>query len=184
MWLRRPLKFPENKSSPAGYCLNGYPVGIQERCVYAKGKCQGASRKYQGPGSRGSHHPVVAVTSYFSDPYPGEDKLTIVIVEPNQADCMYRTATADDGKLPPVTGDMATIMARLACGEPCTIGGEILWILGNPLGKNQRVISGERGVVTLGLVWRLCREKSCSGCADSLDWTVNSGFFVFPQKEI
>lgn len=119
-----------------------------------------------------------AVTGYFSDLYPGEEKPTIVIVEPDQADCMYRTAAANDGKLHPVTGDMATIMAGLACGEPCTIGWEILRdyadhfvsvpdtiaakgmrILGNPLGKDQRVISGESGAVTLGLVAEIMQRE-------------------------
>ena len=50
----------------------------------------------------------------------------ITIVEPNRADCLFRTARANDGKLHNVTGDMNTIMAGLACGEPCSIGWPVL----------------------------------------------------------
>lgn len=66
-----------------------------------------------------------AVTGFFSNIYK-EKKPIIVIVEPAKADCLFRTAKADDGKLHNVTGDMDTIMAGLACGEPCSIGWNVL----------------------------------------------------------
>lgn len=66
-----------------------------------------------------------AMTGFFSNLYK-EDKPIIVIVEPAKADCLFQTAKADDGKLHNVTGDMDTIMAGLACGEPCTIGWNVL----------------------------------------------------------
>ena len=46
----------------------------------------------------------------------GERKPLIIIVEPNKADCIYRTAR--QGSLQTVGGDMDTIMAGLACGRP------------------------------------------------------------------
>ena len=98
-----------------------------------------------------------------------ETKPTIVIVEPNKADCIFRTAEADDGRLHIVTGAMDTIMAGLACGEPCSIGWEVLKntashfiscpdaaaalgmrILGNPAGNDSRIISGESGAAAFG----------------------------------
>ena len=111
-----------------------------------------------------------AITGYFTNMY-GEDRPIITIVEPNKADCVFRTAEADDGKLHFVTGDMDTIMAGLACGEPCSIGWEILSryadnfiscpdyvaakgmrILGNPAGSDQKIISGESGAAGVGCV--------------------------------
>ena len=110
-----------------------------------------------------------ALTAFFRNVYGFEPK--IVIVEPDKADCIYKTAKADDGKLHFVTGDMDTIMAGLACGEPCTIGWDMLKygadafiamddlyaatgmrILGNPAGNDTRVISGESGASTFGAV--------------------------------
>lgn len=93
----------------------------------------------------------------------------IIIVEPEKADCFYKSAIA--GKVEPVTGELTTIMAGLACGEPNPLGWEILkectdvfvsvpdWItargmriLGNPLKGDARIISGESGAVTAGLL--------------------------------
>jgi diaminopropionate ammonia-lyase len=93
----------------------------------------------------------------------------IIIVEPEKADCFYKSALA--GKVEPVTGELTTIMAGLACGEPNPLGWEILkectdvfvsvpdWvtargmrILGNPLKGDARIISGESGAVTAGLL--------------------------------
>ena len=53
-----------------------------------------------------------ALAGFFADYYQ-KAKPTIVIVEPNKADCIYRTAGADDGKIHIITGDMNTIMAGL-----------------------------------------------------------------------
>ena len=99
----------------------------------------------------------------------GDARPMSVIVEPNTADCILRTARANDGKLRFVTGDMPTIMAGLACGEPSTVSWRILdayadaflsmpdsaaaggmRMLGNPLPGDARVISGESGASTAG----------------------------------
>ena len=56
----------------------------------------------------------------------GDERPITVIVEPEQADCIYRSAKADDGTLHFVTGDMNSMMAGLCCGEPCTISWEII----------------------------------------------------------
>ncbi|MBR2828941.1 MAG: diaminopropionate ammonia-lyase [Solobacterium sp.] len=108
-----------------------------------------------------------AVAAYLRNVYGDDPK--IIIVEPDQADCSYRTALADDGSLHAVTGDLATIMAGLACGEPCTVGYELLQycadafvsmpdtcaalgmrMLGNPARHDDRVISGESGAAGFG----------------------------------
>ncbi|MBQ9045568.1 MAG: diaminopropionate ammonia-lyase [Oscillospiraceae bacterium] len=112
-----------------------------------------------------------AICGYFTALYGDADRPIITIVEPDQADCIYRTAKANDGQLHAVTGDMRSIMAGLCCGEPCTIGWEILRdhadhfisipdsvaakgmrVLGNPLPSDERVISGESGAATVGFV--------------------------------
>ncbi len=43
---------------------------------------------------------------------------TIIIVEPHKANCLFRSATINDGLPHSVGGDMSTLMAGLACGEP------------------------------------------------------------------
>lgn len=94
---------------------------------------------------------------------------SVTVVEPDQADCYYRSFAAQH--LTPVGGAMETIMCGLACGVPNRIGWDILHhctscsvsvpdevsahgmrVYGNPLEGDSRVVSGESGAVTMGLL--------------------------------
>lgn len=107
----------------------------------------------------------------------------IVIVEPAKADCLFQTAKADDGKLHNVTGDMDTIMAGLACGEPCTIGWDVLKgyadafircpeyaaadgmrILASPVKGDTAVTAGESGAAAFGCMANILMD------ADLAEW--------------
>ncbi len=133
-----------------------------------------------------------AVTAFFAD-YYGEDCPVITIVEPNKADCLFRTAEADDGKLHFVTGAMDSIMAGLCCGEPCTIAWEILhsyathfisipdWVaaqgmrvLANPLCGDERVISGESGASGFGLAVEVLRDAELAWLKERFGLDKNS----------
>lgn len=113
-----------------------------------------------------------AVTGYFRNLYK-EAKVQpkIVVVEAQAADCLYQGAVAGDGKPRMVGGDLQTIMAGLACGEPNTISWEILrnhadvfvsapdWVAqwgmrisAAPLKGDTSIISGESGAAPLGTV--------------------------------
>lgn len=117
-----------------------------------------------------------AVAGFFAGVY-GKDRPIITIVEPDKADCIFRTAKAADGRLHVVTGDMDTIMAGLACGEPCSIGWNVLKdyadyfiscpdymaaqgmrILGNPAAGDSRVIAGESCAAAFGCVSEILRN--------------------------
>ena len=109
------------------------------------------------------------------------------IVEPDQADCLYRTARAADGRLHPVTGEMNSMMAGLCCGEPCTLAWDILGpcadaflscsddyaalgmrLLGRPRGGDPAIISGESGAAGVGALAGVLQEE---GLHD-LRWTL------------
>ncbi|MEO1769437.1 diaminopropionate ammonia-lyase [Candidatus Enterococcus ferrettii] len=134
-----------------------------------------------------------AITAFFADYYPGEQQPIIVIVEPEKADCLFKTASQADGKLQKVAGDMDTIMAGLACGEPCTIGWDILKdyaddfismpdnvaakgmrVLGNPLGDDPKVISGESGAAGLGLVAEVLEKTELNWLKEQLQLSNHS----------
>lgn len=143
---------------------------------------------------------AAAVSGFFRNVLKGEN-LKIIIVEPDQANCLYQTATANDGKLHSVTGEMNTIMAGLACGEPSTIGWEVLkssvdgfiscpdWtaaqgmrILGNPSESDQKVVSGESGAVGIGLLSELMSESRYQTIRDSLNLNKNSRVLFFSTE--
>lgn len=141
-----------------------------------------------------------AITGFFSSIY-GEERPIITIVEPNKADCVFRTADANDGKLHFVTGDMDTLMAGLACGEPCSIGWEILRdyadnfiscpdyaaaqgmrILGNPAHGDSKVISGESGAAAFGCVAEIMRNPELKEIKEKLKLDEKSKVLFFSTE--
>ena len=127
-----------------------------------------------------------AMAGFIADYYK-EARPIITIVEPNQADCLYRTALANDGKLHAVTGALDSIMAGLCCGEPCSLGWQQLAahadnfvampdeaaalgmrVLGNPVGSDAAVVSGESGASGFGLVVAALREPGLAELGRSL----------------
>lgn len=141
-----------------------------------------------------------AVTGFFSSVYP-DDKPVITIVEPDKAACLYKTAKADDGELHPVTGEMNTIMAGLACGEPVTIGWGVLHancenflsvpdataahgmrVLGNPLKGDERIISGESGAATAGAVSQIMKLEELKEMKEKLKLDKNSVVLCFSTE--
>lgn len=141
-----------------------------------------------------------AVTGLFASIYK-EERPIITIVEPNKADCVFQTAEANDGNLHFVTGDMDTIMAGLACGEPCSIGWEVLRdyadnflscpdyvaakgmrILGNPPKGDIRVISGESGAVTSGCVAEIMTNPKLASIKEALKLNEKSRVLCFSTE--
>lgn len=148
-----------------GWIMEGYTTMALEVIRQMKGEKPTHIFLQAGVGAMAG-----AITGFFSDYYKKERPI-ITIVEPDKADCIYRSARANDGRPRFVSGDMNTIMAGLACGEPCTIGWNILQdyadyfvsmpdyvaakgmrVLGNPLRDDARVVSGESGAATTGFV--------------------------------
>ena len=141
-----------------------------------------------------------AIAGLFTSLY-GEDRPIITIVEPNKADCLYRTAEANDGQRHFVTGDMDTIMAGLACGEPCSIGWNVLAdyadhfiscpdyvaakgmrILGNPAKQDARVISGESGAAAFGCVAEIMTNPTLAHLREALELNETSRVLFFSTE--
>lgn len=141
-----------------------------------------------------------AVTAFFASVYGGE-RPVITIVEPNRADCVFRTAEAADGRLHFVTGEMNTIMAGLACGEPCSIGWNVLRdyadnfiscpdymaaqgmrILSSPVKGDPQVISGESGASAFGCVAEIMRNPDCLDIRKKLGLNQDSRVLFFSTE--
>ena len=119
-----------------------------------------------------------AVQEYFANRYP-QNPPKVVVVEAEAAACLYKGAAAGDGNIRIVDGDMPTIMAGLACGEPNTISWDILknhvdtfvaapdWVaakgmrmLAAPLKGDTPVTSGESGAAPFGtLACIMCMDE-------------------------
>lgn len=66
---------------------------------------------------------AAAVLSYRWEKY-GASRPTLIVVEPDKAACLYESACAGAWKT--VGGDLETVMAGLACGEPSTLAWRLL----------------------------------------------------------
>ena len=93
------------------------------------------------------------------------------VVEPTEAACYYASALAADGEPHDIGGDMPSIMAGLACGEPNRLAWPILRdhadlyfraadsmaasgmrALAAPRGSDPAIVAGESAAVALGIV--------------------------------
>ena len=141
-----------------------------------------------------------AVQGYFANLYP-DNPPVVAVMEADQAACLYDSAKAGDGGIRIVDGDMPTIMAGLACGEPNTISFDILknharffiacpdWVaakgmrtLGAPMGGDARVISGESGAVGAGLLAAIMEDASLSALREALALDKDSVVLMFSTE--
>ena len=153
-----------------GWIMQGYAVMALEAC-----------EQLEELGVKPTHMLIQAGVGAFAGSAQGlvanfyrKDSPITFVVEPSVADCHYRSAQKGDGSIVNVSGDMDTIMAGLACGEPNIISWDILKnhssyfttiedndaargmrVLGAPLRGDPRVISGESGASAMGFLMQL-----------------------------
>lgn len=143
-----------------------------------------------------------AVTGYFTNLYKDAPvKPKIIVVEAQAADCLYQGALAGDGKPRIVGGDLQTIQAGLACGEPNTISWDILrnhvdvfvsapdWVaeLGMrmtaaPLKGDKPIVSGESGAVPFGTVAAIMTMDAYKELRDELGLGKESKVLCFSTE--
>lgn len=141
-----------------------------------------------------------AVTGYIVEKMKDRAP-TIVIVEPHQANCLYKSAVINDGKPHAVTGEMQTLMAGLACGEPNTISWPILRdnvtcfisahdklaangmrILAAPLAGDPAITSGESGAIGTGLLYELMKNKEYIALTRQLNLNENAHVLLISSE--
>ena len=175
----------ENYEKIPGWIMQGYAVMAEEivETLYVDGEKAPTHVILQaGVGSF-----AAAILGYFVERYQDEPPI-FIIVEPDQADCYYRSAKINDGLPHSVTGDMDTIMAGLACGEPNFIAWNIInryataylscpdevaargmRILAAPFKGDEAIVSGESGAVGIGVLSILMVNESLRELKEKLD---------------
>lgn len=141
-----------------------------------------------------------AIQGIFASEFKENCPITVV-VESDLADCYYQSAIALDGKPRFVGGEMQTVMAGLACGEPNILGFEVLknfsscfvscpdWVstkgmrvLGAPIKGDKSIISGESGAVTSGLLFEIMTNPDMTELREQLKLDENSEVLVFSTE--
>lgn len=128
----------------------------------------------------------------------GDEAPTTVIIEPKNAAGIFKSAEIGDGQPHAVKGDLDTIMAGLACGEPNPIGWDVLKqssacfmsvddylaangmrILSCPVLGDDRVISGESGPIGIGVLDLIANDPNFSELKESLGLNHKSVVLLF-----
>ena len=141
-----------------------------------------------------------AVQGYFANLYK-DNPPKVIVMEAQAADCLYQSAKAGDGKIRFVDGDLNTIMAGLACGEPNTISFDILknhsaffvscpdWVsekgmrmLAAPIKGDVQVTSGESGAVGMGLIYTLMKNPEYKELKNAIGLDENSSVLMFSTE--
>lgn len=137
---------------------------------------------------------------YFVNRFDGTPPIT-TITEPVNVACVLESVLAGDGKPHAIPGIQETIMAGLNCGEPCyTVWGILrdwpsfyaacpdfvtakgMRTLANPIGNDQRVISGESGAVSLGLLALLMEREDMAEARQMMGLDENSVVLVISTE--
>ncbi|MEG2480399.1 MAG: diaminopropionate ammonia-lyase [Clostridia bacterium] len=141
-----------------------------------------------------------AVVGYFANLFP-QNPPKMIVMEAQVADCLYQGAKAGDGSIRTVGGDLQTMMAGLACGEPNTISWDILRnhvdafvscpdfvsakgmrMLGCPVKGDPQVVSGESGAVGMGLVATLMQDDEYRELRQALELNAKSRVLMFSTE--
>ena len=141
-----------------------------------------------------------AVVGYFTNLYP-DNPPTFVVVEAEAAACLYKGAVAGDGAIRIVDGDMQTIMAGLACGEPNTISWDILknhvsvfiatpdWaaakgmrMLAAPIKGDPAICSGESGAAPFGTLAAIMTMPEYKELKEAIGLDENSKVLCFSTE--
>lgn len=141
-----------------------------------------------------------AVQGYFANKYP-DNPPVVVVVEADAAACLYKGAVQGDGEEAIVDGDMQTIMAGLACGEPNTISWDILknhvsvfvsapdWVaakgmrmLSAPIKGDVQVTSGESGAAPFGVLAEIMTNPAYADLKEALGLNKESKVLLFSTE--
>lgn len=141
-----------------------------------------------------------AVVGCFANLYP-DNPPTCVVLEPHAADCHYQSALTGDGEPRACEGEMLTIMAGLACGEPNTISWAILRnhanafiscaddvsalgmrMLAAPIKGDSQVVSGESGAVGMGTLASIMLDDDYAELRDALGLNGDSQVLLFSTE--
>ena len=180
-----------------GWIMQGYGVMALEACeqLSEAGIIPTHMLIQAGVGAfAGSAQGVVA--NYYQ-----KDSPVSFVVEPSVADCHFRSVEKGDGSIVNVGGDMDTIMAGLACGEPNILSWDILRnkssyfvtiedchaargmrILGAPLRGDPRVISGESGASAMGFLTELLMSDDLAGLREQAGIGRDSRILLFSTE--
>ncbi len=172
------------------WVMQGYSTMLSE--VQEQLAAQGLSKPTHVFIQAGVGSLAAATTGFYASLF-GNARPKTIVVEPIRAACLYHSVKMGDGQPYTVDGDLNTIMAGLACGEPNPIAWQILKdtadyfaicpdyaaamgmrVYGVPMHEDPAIISGESGAVTLGALMYISKLATMKDLRNQLDLGLDS----------
>ncbi len=139
---------------------------------------------------------ALAFRHYSEFPFP-----KIIVMEPKNAACFFESVKYNDGSAHRIEGDLNTMMAGLACGEPSIQAWKILKqlafafavcedeiafdgmrLLASPILTDETIVSGESAAVGLGLITELMNNPQYKSLSENLDLNSQSKILLFSTE--
>ena len=174
----------EGYSQIPTWIMQGYSTMMAE--IQEQFSAQGITRPTHVFVQAGVGALAASVIGYYHS-LCGENAPTCVVVEPEDAACLFASASTENREIRNVDGDLDTIMAGLACGSPSEIAWNVLRqtvdafvtvpdyiaakgmrVYATPLKGDPFIVSGESGAVTLGALLSILRENGADQLRDFL----------------
>jgi len=172
------------------WVMQGYSTLLSEAQEQLAG--QGLSRPSHIFVQAGVGSLAAATIGFYHNLFKNERPCSVV-VEPTKAACLYVSARIGDGQPHSIEGELDTIMAGLACGDPNPIAWKILdecadyfavcpdyvaakgmRVYGMPLPGDPFIVSGESGAVTLGALMSIMTYEEAGPLRDQLGLGLDS----------
>ena len=180
-----------------GWIMQGYAVMALEACL-----------QLEEINTKPTHLIIQAGVGAFAASaealitnYYGKNPPVSFVVEPHVANCYQLSVEKGDGEPVNVTGEMQTIMAGLACGEPSITAWDILKnnsdyfvtiddehaekamkVLATPKNSDPKVISGESGASGMGFLLELLTNDKLAELRQKAGVDKNSKFLLFSTE--
>ena len=180
-----------------GWIMQGYAVMALEACEQLQEKSIDPTHLLIQAGVGA----FAGSAQGFVSNYYGNKAPISFVVEPGVANCYYKSAKRGDGEPVNVGGEMKTIMAGLACGEPSLLSWDILKnksdyfvtiedkhaahamrVLGAPIQGDPRVISGESGASAMGYLLELLTSNNLADLRAQAKINKDSKFLLFSTE--
>lgn len=166
------------------WVMQGYTTMIAEAQEQLAG--QGLSRPTHVFVQAGVGALAASVMGFYQQ-LLGADRPKTIVVEPVDAACLLLSARQADGHPQHFDGELQTIMAGLACGDPSPVAWNVLRqcadvfaacpdyvaakgmrVYATPLAGDPFIVSGESGAVTLGALMGLMQWEGARELREAL----------------
>lgn len=176
------IDFPGHETFPV-HCMQGYMTMPYEAITALTQEDKKPTHVFVQAGAG----LLAGAVTGFINQYYSQEKPKVIVVESQACSCFLSSAQSQNWDMVSAPLQFDTMMAGLSAGDPCPVGWKVIRqstdayvacadvysangmrILGNPLGDDAKIVSGESGAVCVGLVHALMKDTALQPLKEEL----------------